>query len=283
MPRIEMMKVIIVKELREALRHKQMKQILLVGVLWPLVYSLIYGKMDTKEHAERSHAVAVVAQAPERTETPPSTPPAASLLTMIMSVGFGFFMAAIYAVTLSVETFAGEKERKTVEVLLAAPCSAVELFAGKVAGSALTAIALGIGFGIVGFLGFGIAAAAYGLAIPWRALGWTVGYSFVLLVGGAVMLSAFGALISSRATTIRGALQVFGMAMAVFFLVVFLVFFWLIDLESAQWIKTFFEWIACSPHPVNFVVILLAFVAVNWVLLSFSAAAFDRERILTGM
>jgi ABC-type Na+ efflux pump permease subunit len=40
-------------------------------------------------------------------------------------------MAALFSLGIAIESFVGEKERKTIEPLLAAPLSELELFAGK--------------------------------------------------------------------------------------------------------------------------------------------------------
>ncbi|MHA1649498.1 MAG: ABC transporter permease subunit [Candidatus Helarchaeota archaeon] len=65
-------------------------------------------------------------------------------LNMIINMFSGFFllMAVTIPVVVAADSFAGEKERKTIEALLAAPISDAELFLGKVLVSFLPAVIL---------------------------------------------------------------------------------------------------------------------------------------------
>ena len=66
-------------------------------------------------------------------------PEAAPILTNLFS-GFFLIMGVIIPITVASDSFAGEKERKTIEALLAAPISDSELFLGKVLVSFVPAV-----------------------------------------------------------------------------------------------------------------------------------------------
>jgi ABC-2 type transport system permease protein len=66
-------------------------------------------------------------------------PEAAPVLTSLFS-GFFLIMAVIIPITVASDSFVGEKERKTIEALLAAPISDSELFLGKVLVSFVPAV-----------------------------------------------------------------------------------------------------------------------------------------------
>lgn len=68
-------------------------------------------------------------------------------LSLILSIFNGFFliMAVAIPTVVAADSFAGEKERKTIEALLAAPVSDSELFLGKVLVSFIPAITLTYG------------------------------------------------------------------------------------------------------------------------------------------
>lgn len=66
-------------------------------------------------------------------------PEAAPVLTNLFS-GFFILMGVIIPITVASDSFAGEKERKTIEALLAAPISDSELFLGKVLVSFVPAV-----------------------------------------------------------------------------------------------------------------------------------------------
>jgi len=72
---------------------------------------------------------------------------------IIVMLGFMFapmflIMPLMFATTIAAESFAGERERKTLEALLYTPASDADLFAGKVTASAIPSI----GISWVGFL-----------------------------------------------------------------------------------------------------------------------------------
>jgi len=108
------------KDLKELTRNFQIFGVMIIlpiifGVVYPIIVFLI--------------APAVIAESPET-------------LGFLVSLFSGFFlvMAVTIPAVVAADSFAGEKERKTIEALLAAPISDKELFLGKVLVSFLPTI-----------------------------------------------------------------------------------------------------------------------------------------------
>jgi len=104
---------------------------------------------------------------------------------------------------LCADSFAGEKERNTLEILLCAPVSLRVLFWGKVLGIFPLSV-------IVGWLG---QAVVLGLAVSNNLVSW--GFVHVVLVflltpASALFITSLSIFISLRAETVRGAAQISG-------------------------------------------------------------------------
>ena len=138
--------------------------------------------------------------------------PTARMVVLVL----GYLLAPLFLVVpmmvasvLAADSFAGEKERGTLEALLHSPVREVDLFAGKLLGAWLPAVAIGIG-GVT----------AYALVATWAA--WPlVGGPFLPLdvwiplaiwVGPAVALAGLATtvLISARVRTFQEAYQLGG-------------------------------------------------------------------------
>ncbi len=109
----------------------------------------------------------------------------------------GFFPISI-SLVIALESFAGEKERLTIEPLLCTPLSDQQIYFGKLGASLFLPLASSY-LGIVVYL-IGI----------WRMVGWQGSFSFLLLifvlttVQGLVMVSG-AVVISSQTTSVRAA------------------------------------------------------------------------------
>lgn len=72
-------------------------------------------------------------------------PPAQSMIVTILGYLFApmfLILPLMFATTIAVESFAGERERKTIEALLYTPATDMELFIGKAMAAFLPAVAL---------------------------------------------------------------------------------------------------------------------------------------------
>jgi uncharacterized membrane protein SpoIIM required for sporulation/ABC-type transport system involved in multi-copper enzyme maturation permease subunit len=114
---------------------------------------------------------------------------------LLMIVGF---FPISFSLIIALETFVGEKERRSIEPLLATPVTDLELYLGKmIAATVLPLIASLVGVSI--YLG---------------GLYWSVGYVpplelliliFVLNITGAVVMVAGAVVVSSQTTSVRAA------------------------------------------------------------------------------
>lgn len=122
---------------------------------------------------------------------------------------FFLIMPLMFSTVIASESFAGERERKTIEALLYTPASDAELFTGKVLAALLPAVLITL----VSFVGYTIVlnAAAYPLmGRLWFPLpSW---YTLVLWISPAISLLgiAFTVLISVKTQTFMGAYQTSG-------------------------------------------------------------------------
>jgi len=114
---------------------------------------------------------------------------------LLMIVGF---FPISFSLIIALETFVGEKERRSIEPLLATPVADLELYLGKMI--AATVLPL------IGSL--------VGISIYLGGLYWSVGYLpplelfiliFVLNIAGAVVMVAGAVVVSSQTTSVRAA------------------------------------------------------------------------------
>jgi ABC-2 type transport system permease protein len=120
------------------------------------------------------------------------------------------FVPVMVASVIAADSFAGEKERGTIEALLHTPTTDAELFAGKALGAVVPAVVVSLG-----------GAVAYGLVADWVAsitigaslfpnLLWTV---LALWVAPAIAVLGLGTMVvvSSRVSTFQAAAQTGGL------------------------------------------------------------------------
>ncbi len=110
---------------------------------------------------------------------------------------FVTFLPATFSLVLALESFVGEKERGTLEVLLAAPLRDREIYAGK----ALAVLAVSLTLSLGGLTLYSLLAFPGLVVVPWQVLvvlAVTTVCEVLVMVSGAVM-------ISMRARTMRAA------------------------------------------------------------------------------
>lgn len=109
----------------------------------------------------------------------------------------GFFPISI-SLVIALESFAGERERLSLEPLLATPLSDAQLYLGKVAASLVPPLG-------AAYLGIGVY--LFGL---WRSIGWTapaplLAQILMLTTAQAVVMVSGAVVISSQTTSVRAA------------------------------------------------------------------------------
>lgn len=114
---------------------------------------------------------------------------------LLMIVGF---FPISFSLIIALETFVGEKERRSIEPLLATPVTDLELYLGKM-----------IAATVLPLLG-----SIVGVAIYLGGLYWSVGYVpplelfilvFILNIAGAIVMVAGAVVVSSQTTSVRAA------------------------------------------------------------------------------
>jgi ABC-2 type transport system permease protein len=143
--------------------------------------------------------------------------PAGTGLTLAATLGFGFiaFIAFMTPFSVVIDTIAGERERHTLETLLASPASDGAILMGKALPIALVVVGNAVWFGLVSLASLPV---LYGLP------GFLLALALMLVgpVAGLVTASfttGLGLFISQRAPTIKQGQQWLGYAMMPFFLV----------------------------------------------------------------
>jgi ABC-type Na+ efflux pump permease subunit len=134
-----------------------------------------------------------------------------SQTTIVIMLGYFFapfflILPLMFSTTIAAESFAGERERKTIEALLYTPISDAEMFIGKAMASFIPAV----GISWASFLGYIVVLNAAGYSTIghiWFPL--TNWYPLILWVSPAISLLgiAITVLISAKVQTFMGAYQ----------------------------------------------------------------------------
>jgi ABC-2 type transport system permease protein len=139
--------------------------------------------------------------------------PSAQVIVWALEYLFATFFLIVPLMTSAViaaDSFAGEKERKTLEALLYTPTTDLELFAGKVLAPWLAAVAVStIGYGV-----FVTVASLFGSGVVGRPIALTPRWLlFVLVLAPGVAAFAIGALVqvSARVRGFQEAYQLGGL------------------------------------------------------------------------
>ena len=231
------------KDIREAFgRRMILLRLLIPAVLLPIFYGVIVGYTIRDAAHNPGAARALTGQIP--------------LFAAIVVL-----LGSLVAVMVTADAIAGEKERRTIETLLATPISDQEIFVGKLLAGLLPAIVIGYGGGVIFF---GVARLFGGAApIPIPPLLATV----KIILGGvpviAALLSAMGVIISARCGTVTVASQLSSFAsMPVLGLLMYVAF------RISSWSLP------------QLATLLLGLLVVLVLLLRLGARALDREEIV---
>lgn len=139
--------------------------------------------------------------------------PAQQFLTVLLGYAFGplfLVLPLMMSSLVAADSFAGEKERGTLEALLYTPTSDLELFVGKCAGAWSLAVAVSV----LGFLGYCTAGDLAGWPIMGRLFlpnptWWLLAFWVAPAAAGTGL--AVTVIISARARTMQDATQLSGM------------------------------------------------------------------------
>jgi len=231
------------KDIKEAFgRRLILVRLLIPAVLLPVFYGVVTGLM-VREAAHNPKVLAPLLG---------QVPLFASIVVLLGS---------LVAVMITADAIAGEKERRTIETLLATPASDMEIFAGKLLAGLVPAIAIGYAGGLIYVVAERVTAG--GVSMPPAAFLVTAR----IILGGvplvAAILAALGVVISARCSTVTAATQLSSFAsMPIFGLLVYAAF------RVSAWSLAQLGLLA------------LAMLAVLALLLRLGARALDREEIV---
>jgi len=218
-----LLRVMVLKEVRTTFRERSQMLGLVVAVI--MLFVIVTASLLPALGALRLRGMATTGPATQTSATQPEVagPPIPAMkqnksmrliaVSVVAAIGFFFSCGYLFAATLA--TFVGEKEAKTLEILLASPLSDRKLYLVKCISVLLPSLTMALGFSI------GVSALLL-LLIPHNVV-----ESTVQLVLMAVLLSApaialfqlwfvgIGAAISARTETMKGAGQVLGVVFLV--------------------------------------------------------------------
>lgn len=174
------------------------------AVLWKDLRELVLGGGKQTIGIFVSSAVFVAAAVAQSFVIGSYTP--AVLLVLFLS----FLGVALTGVSLAADAVAGERERHTLETLLAMPVSGAALYWGKM--SAMLMIGLGntLAIGLGGIL---VVTALFG---EWSKIGFALGLLPLVLLGGTLvglLLASIGLIVSARSRTMQQAQMIMGFSM----------------------------------------------------------------------
>jgi ABC-2 type transport system permease protein len=119
-----------------------------------------------------------------------------------------FMFPSALAAVIAADSFAGERERRTLETLLATPLSDAAIFLGKVASAALFAVTVTLASLLLAIVTINISQHGAGLFVPPASLLLAVVGS---AVGASLVTAAVAVAISMRVTVARSAQQMASM------------------------------------------------------------------------
>ena len=118
------------------------------------------------------------------------------LLPFLMLV-VGFFPST-FSLVIALETFVGEKERRSLEPLLAMPLTDLQLYIGKLLAATIPPV-------IASYLGMGVYLLLLGLTINWWPTPNLLLVSMVLATAESLVMVSGAVIISSQSTSVRAA------------------------------------------------------------------------------
>jgi len=190
-----------------------------------------------------------------------------------LALGFAGWLPILPVMAVVADAFAGERERHTLETLLASPLSEAAILLGKVAavvgyGCVLTLLILLVGLVTVNFVHAKHELLLYPAAI---ALG-----SIVLSLLTATLAASVGVLVSLRAATVKQATQqLIFPSVALTWLPIFG-----FSLLPPAWQADFLKTLTSADSVQVFCLILLALLALDLSLLLAALARFQRSRLI---
>jgi ABC-type Na+ efflux pump permease subunit len=274
---LSLLRVMIVKEFRTTFRERsQIRALLITVVLLALVGGNAMYHMTRSAGRQTTHHV-------HRPTLPPRAVDAARWIALLASCAMGFFFSSSYLMAGVLASFVGEKEARTLEVLLASPLSNDKLFFAKsasvLAPSALIGVIFALGLAILG-LAFHLEQ-IIGVPVLDLLTGLALGIPAMMLI--QLWFIGLGAAISARAETMKGAGQTLG---AVFMVLIFGGAYGVPALLDAMpsWQRTIHligRHLAAMPFAGQYAVLMIVLAIPAALLMGLGRALFRRDRMLS--
>ena len=184
---------------------------------------------------------------------------------------YSFVLPVLLMTNIIADAIAGERERHTLETLLASRLSDRAIILGKLGAAVGYSVALAIVTALVGMVAANLQG---GENFQFYSLG-----VFASIVVFALLLSflyaSFGVLVSLRASTVRQAQLTMGVAMLVIYLLPILIYGTLSDTARQQ----FLDWIS-SAHWATVGYIAVALIIVDLIMVAVVIGRFQRPRLI---
>jgi ABC-type Na+ efflux pump permease subunit len=282
--RKHILSAIIGKEFAEVLGETRIRTMLIVGLFFPAFLGWQVMNAEQHKHARQARseppAMTQKADGPENSMAMLEKRPAL-VGAMGFALGYGSFLAVMLSMTLAIESFVGEKERRTMEVLLATPASDGELFFGKTLSCLMVAAFFSILFSGTALIAMNALLWWNKIYFPFKIQGLILGGAVSLCAMGSISFIALGVIISSRVSSLKAANQVFGLATIVLTVILMLIgYFASTRLKLKPMILAVY-----SSMPL-WALVTLIFVLigiVDAIALSVAVRTFNRERIMTSI
>jgi ABC-2 type transport system permease protein len=188
--------------------------------------------------------------------------------TMVVWAWFPLFLV----INVIADSFAGERERHTLETLLASRLSDFAILFGKIAAAVLYAWGLTLLMLLFGLVTVNVTAGTGELLLyPLETLLGAAGLSLL----GAILTAGAGVLVSLRASTARAAQQRLGLAVMVLFVVPFLG----VQALPRELIASTFGWAAENPAA-SVLILSGVLLAIDVLLVAAAAARFKRSALV---
>lgn len=208
-----LLRVMILKEIRATFRERsQMRGLVLGGAIIFLVFgSMVYSGGRSHHHQSTTASAAASAKVAELAVLRPE----ALWLAIGVATAVGFFFSMGYLISAVLASFVGEKEGRTLEILLVSPLSDGKLFGIKCISTLLPSAAIGFLLAVVIAILASIFAQREFAGLPPAILLLAVLLSLPFLILLQLWVVGLGAAISVRAETMKGANQTLGIAIMV--------------------------------------------------------------------
>jgi len=220
MSNLSLLKVMLLKEVRTTFRERAQLRGLIISVSM-LILVGVYSFTQARHAGRRARPEAVPHFAVPEKAPAPATPEDKAMMRWTAigaSAGIGFFFSMGYLMSAVLACFVGEKEAKTLEILLAAPLSDDKLFFMKSVSVLIPSASLGSAFaGALVLLGAVFFPAQYA-KMPASLMIYGPLLGIVAMILLQTWFVGLGAAISAKAETMKGAGQTLG---AVFMIIFF--------------------------------------------------------------